>query len=286
MIRLPNKIKAVFTHPRLRRLLPLAVISILIALIGAGVAWSEYQTNWFARRLGAFLLSTNPMRPQTGTLWNQIHAQSQTQQTIDTTDPLPTSQAGLPKPVIDNRFESTRVPETGPPSYVAIYTTPLSNIDPSTRPLSDVITSLRTYRQGLAIINALHLPDVNFHAKIRTQVENLYADFDDVQISAPDSKSYPDTLNLLDPDSLKAAVFSELATELIPSLKKREKNALIDDYKNGEVTQLFLHRDLGRFRGELHRQNSIVNFEVDANTISQIMNLPKRDTLDISTTTH
>ena len=283
MIQLPDKIKAIVIHPRLQKAALLTATLALLALAAAGIAWGEYRTNWVAQRLGALLLTTNSMRPQTGALWNQILAQSQTQQTINNADPLPTSQAGMPKPVVNNRFESTRVPETGPPSYVAIYKTPLPNSDLNTRPLGDVIASLRIYRQGLAIINALHLPNANFHAQIREQVENLYADLGDLQHLAPDTTDQLDTLaiGVLDPDSLKTAVFSELATELIPNLRQREKSALINDYKKGNITQIFLHRDLGRFQGELHHENGTIAFEINANTVSQIMNLP--DSLDVST---
>jgi len=284
MIQLLNNIKAVFSHPRIRPLLPFAAALILIALLSVGAAWSDYHTNWFARRLGVLLLKSNSLRPQTGTLWKQILAQSQTQQNIDATDPLPIPQTGLPDPVVDNRFESSRVPETGPPGYVAIWKTPLLGVDPNTRPLSDVITSLRTYRQGLAIVKALHLPDVHFHGQIRKRVDDLYTQLGDIQTLAPDTTIQTDSLGLLDPDSLKSAVFTELAANMIPDLRRSEKATLIDRYQNGQITQIFLHRDLGRFRGELHRdrEQTPIAFEIDVNTISKIMNLPKSDTTDIS----
>lgn len=283
MIRFSENIKAVFFHfcarfqrwlrdvrvalRRVRYLRPLMVTLVLIALLGAGVAWSEYQTNWFARRLGAFLLSTNALRPQSGALWHDIQAQARTQQAIDTADPLPVPRAGLPDAVTNSRFEGSRVPESGVPSYVAIYKIPLPGVDLNTRPLGDVIASLRVYRQGLAIVKALYLPDVHFHAEVRKQIDYLYAQVGDIEAVAPD------TLGVTDPDSLKAAVFSELATAVIPDLRLREKDALITAYQNGQIAQIFLYRDLGRFRGELFREGSRVPvvFEIEAGAVSEIV---------------
>ena len=250
MIRFLENIKAVFFHccarfqrwlkdvrvalRRVRYLRSLIVTLVLIALLGAGVAWSEYQTNWFARRLGAFLLSINALRPESGALWKDIQAQARTQQAIDTADPVPVPRAGLPDAVIRSRFEGSRVPESGVPGYVAIYKIPLPDVDLNTRPLGDVIASLRVYRQGLAIVKALHLPDVYFHAEVRKQVDYLYAQVGDIEAVAPD------TLGVTDPDSLKAAVFSEFATAVIPDLRLREKDALITAYQNGADCANFL----------------------------------------------
>ena len=283
MIRLPKNIKAAFFHfcarfqrwlkdvrvalRRVRYLRSLIVTLVLIALLGAGVAWSEYQTNWFARRLGAFLLSINALRPESGALWKDIQAQARTQQAIDASDPLPVPRAGLPDAVTRSRFEGSRVPESGVPGYVAIYKIPLPGVDLNTRPLGDVIASLRVYRQGLAIVKALYLPDVYFHAEVHKQIDYLYAQVGDIETVARD------TLGVTDPDSLKAAVFSELATEVIPDLRRREKEALIDAYQNGQIAQIFLYRDLGRFRGELFREGSRVPvvFEIEADAVSEIV---------------
>ena len=252
---------------RVRYLRPLAVTLLLVVLIGAGVAWSEYHTNWFARRLGAFLLSTNALRPESGAIWKDIQAQARTQQAIDTADPLPVPRVGLPDAVTYSRFEGSRVPESGVPGYVAIYKIPLPGVDLNTRPLGDVIASLRVYRQGLAIVKSLHLPDVHFHTEVRKQIDYLYDQVGDIEAVAPDS------LGVVDPDSLKAAVFFELATEVIPDLRLREKEALIEAYENGEIAQIFLYRDLGRFRGELFREGSQVPvvFEIEAGAVSEIV---------------
>lgn len=271
MMRFLKNIRAVSC--RVQYLRPLVAMLFLVMLIGAGVAWSEYQTNWFARRLGAFLLSTNALRPQSGALWRDIQAQARAQQAIDASDPLPVPRAGLPNAVTQSRFEGSRVPESGVPSFVAIYRTPLPGVDLNSQLLGDVITSLRAYRQGLAIVKALYLPDVHFHAEVRKQIDRLYAQVGDIETVMPDSTALADSLRVVDPDSLKAAVFFELATEVIPGLRLREKDALIDAYQNGQIAQIFLYRDLGRFRGELFREGSRVPvvFEIETDAVSEIV---------------
>ena len=251
--RVLEHINALFRRRRL-------VVAVLVALFCAGVAWSEYRTYWFARQLGAYLLSTNALRPQTGAVWQRIHARTQTQQNLDATDPMPIPQSGLPVAVARNRFECSRVPEIGEASYVAIYKTPLPDSDPNAQPLGDVIASLRVYRQGLSIVKALHLPDVHFHTRVRNRLDHLYA-------------TSADNPSASDPDSLKAAVFAELATDLIPALRQRERAALIDAYQNGRIAQILLFRDLGHFRGELYRAegHAPIAFEIDAKAVSEIV---------------
>ena len=251
MSRVLEHLNALFRRRRL-------VVAVLVVLFCAGVVWTEHRTYWFARQLGAYLLLTNALRPQTGAVWQRIHARTQTQQNLDATDPMPIPLSGLPVAVARNRFECSRVPEIGEASYVAIYKTPLPDSDPNAQPLGDVIASLRAYRQGLSIVKALHLPDVHFHARVRNRFEHLYAEFGD---------------GASDPDSLKAAVFAELATDLIPALRQRERAALIDAYQNGQVAQILLFRDLGHFRGELYRDEGHVPiaFEIDAKAVSEIV---------------
>ena len=108
---------------------------------------------------------------------------------------------------------------------------------------------------------------MHFHGEVRKQIDHLYAQVGDIEAVAPDS------LGVIDPDSLKAAVFSELATTVIPDLRLRDKDALIDAYENGQIAQIFLYRDLGRFRGELFREESQVPvvFEIEAGAVSEIV---------------
>lgn len=261
----------------------LAALGVL-ACIGIGAAWQDYQTNWFSRRLGRFLDNTNRLRPQEGTIWQQIQAQTRTRETIDPNDvPLNDIQSGLPDPVNRNRFQLNRIPDTGMPGYVGLWKTPLPNINVSDRNLNDIATSLRIYKQGLALIETLELLDIQFHPQVQAQVEQLYAQMGDINtLATPDTllDSEGDTLIVIAPDSTKAVVFEELAANIIPDLKQKEKAALVRDYKNNRIAQLVLHRGLGHYEGELYRENNTtpLPFEIETNAVLRILNIPTNTT--------
>ena len=257
-------------------------------LFGLGIAILDYQTNFIATRLGKLLVVTNNLRPQVGNIWQRIEAQTLTQETIDQNETLSLNdiQKGLPDPIRQNRFESEVIPNTSTPSYVAIWKTPTPNTNINDRSLNDIISSRRIYQRGLSVIKALTLPDIHFHNLIQTQVEQIYGQFDDLNTVATDTLVIVegDTLDTWAPDSLKLAVFNELATEMIPTLKQTEKNALLRTYQDGHITQLFLYRELGRYRGELYRDqapNTPIPFTISADAVAQIFQFSHPDTTHI-----
>lgn len=260
-------------------------------LSGIGVVILDYQTNFIASRLGKLLVSTNRLRPQVGNIWQRIESQTRTQQTIDPNETVSLNdiQKGLPDPIRQNRFESEVIPNTGIPGYVSIWKTPLPNTNINDRSLNDIITSRRIYQRGLAVVKALTLPDVHFHNQINTQVEQLYKQFDGLAPMPTDSLLIVegDTLDAIAPDSVKASIFNELATEMIPTLKKTEKNTFIRNYQEGKVIQLFLYKDLGRYRGEIyhtHAPETPIPFTISTNAVAQIFQFPLPDTTQKDTT--
>jgi hypothetical protein len=257
----------------------------LALLLTLGLAILDYQTNFIATRLGKLLVSTNRLRPQVGNIWQRIEAQTRTRKTIDENETLSLNdiQKGLPEPIRQNRFESEIIPETGIPGYVAIWKTPMPNTNINDRSLNDIITSRRIYQRGLAIMKALTLPDVHFHSQVRTRVEQLYEQLEDLSTISTDTLMIVegDTLDALTPDSLKASVFNELAAEMIPALKETEKNTLMRTYQEGRIIQLFLYRDLGRYRGEIYRDKAPetpVPFTVSTHAVAQIFQFTPPDT--------
>lgn len=258
----------------------LLALSLLLSL---GVAVLDYQTNFIAKRLGKLLVSTNTLRPQVGNIWQRIEAQTRTQETIDNNETLSLNdiQKGLPDPIRQNRFESDVIPQTGTPSYVSIWQTPTPHTNINDRSLNDIIISRRIYQRGLAVINALTLPDIHFHNQIQMRLEQLYGQFDDLNTTDTLVIVEGDTLETLAPDSLKAAVFNELATEMIPTLKQTEKNALLRTYQEGHITQLFLYRDLGRYRGEIYRNHAPetpIPFTISTDAVAHIFQFTQPDT--------
>lgn len=262
----------------------------LSGLLGMGVAILDYQTNFIATRLGKLLVATNALRPQVGNIWQRIEAQTRTRETIDENETLSIQdiQKGLPDPIRKNRFESDVIPDTGIPGYVSIWRTPV-NISINDRSLNDIIISRRTYQRGLDVIKALSLPDVHFHNQVQSRVEQIYGQFDAINNMLTDSFLVVegDTLNSLAPDSLKAAVFHELAIEMIPALKKTEKDALIHTYQDGRIIQIFLYRELGRYRGEVYRETeptTPIPFTVTTEDMARIFQFALPDTTQVLTT--
>jgi hypothetical protein len=258
--------------------LGLAIVC-FFALFGIGAAWQDYQTNWFSRRLGVFLENTNHLRPQTGSLWQQIQAQMHTQQTIKFQDlPLQDVQPGLPDPVRQNQFHLTCIPDIGMPEYIEIAKIPVPDVQISDRSLDDITTSLRTYKQGLSIIDSLKFLDEQFQAQIHAQVEQIYAQMGNINtLSLPDTLlgAEGDSVVLIDPDSVKAAVCAELAKQILPDLKQKAKAALLYHYNTDPISQLVLYRDLAGYRGELYRQNdnTPLSFELDTEAVLRILNI-------------
>ena len=254
-------------------------VSLMVAL-----AAFDYKTNFFATRLGNLLVSTNRFRPEVGPVWQRIQAHARSRAIIKENETLSFTdiQKGLPDPIRQNRFESEIIPETGEPGYVAIWKTPTPNININDRLLNDIITSRRTFQRGLEIMNALALPDIHFHSRVRERVDHLYEQFQDLDAGASDALAIVegDTLEALTPDSLKAAVFNELAAVMIPALRETEKSTLIRDYQDGRVLQLFLYRELGRYRGEIYRDiapETSIPFTIATVTVAQILELSQPD---------
>jgi len=252
---------------------------VAVGLLSVGAAWIDYETNWVARRLGAFLVRSNHWRTATGDVWQRLDARARALETLNTRDvnALREMADGLPEPVQQYQFQVERIPEIGPPGYVGIWKTRLATSDPDARALGEVITSLRVYGQGRAMVTHLTLPDVHFHAQVRAQVEGLYAQLGDLNLQADTLiAAEGDTLSTLDPDSLRTAVFEELAADIIPGLKKQAKADLVRDYEAGRIGQIFLHRDLGRYRGELYREDAEqvpIHFELGSDVVLQILDI-------------
>jgi len=272
----------------------IAVFSLLsvVFLFIMTIAILDYQTNFIATRLGKLLVVSNRLRPQVGNIWQRIEAQTRTQKNIDKNETLSLNdiQKGLPDPIRQNRFESEQIPDTGIPSYVSIWKIPMPNTNINDRSLNDIIASRRIYQRGLAIINALTLPDVHFHNQVRARLEQLYDQFDDLNAVATDTLIVADgdTLNALAPDVLKAAVFNELAIEMIPTLKEKEQKTFLKNYQEGHIIQLFLYRDLGRYRGELYHNNAPetpIPFAISTQAVANIFQFEYPDSLQTDPTT-
>ncbi len=65
----------------LRRLV--APRSLILVLILLAIAVTEARLNWLENIAGAYLVKTNPLRPESGAIWDQGHKSSQARQTLE-----------------------------------------------------------------------------------------------------------------------------------------------------------------------------------------------------------
>ncbi len=71
----PNSFKA-----SLARLL--APRSVVLLLVVVGLAATEFRFDWLESAIGTYLVTTNPMRPESGTIWEQGHQSDQARQAL------------------------------------------------------------------------------------------------------------------------------------------------------------------------------------------------------------
>jgi hypothetical protein len=65
-----------------RRQISLRVMAIALILVALGV--TEFRLDWVEKALGAYLVSTNPARPESGTIWDQGRQAHLARQTLET----------------------------------------------------------------------------------------------------------------------------------------------------------------------------------------------------------
>ena len=251
----------------------LCLAGLLFTALGAGAAYYEYRTNRFAGWVGAVLADTNASRHTSGRVWKQLRSRAAVEAALgERAAPLPEPGGGLPEAVSLGRFDLNRIPEAGPASYVAIWQTP---VDSEQRDLSEVIQSLRIFRQGLALLEAADLPDVRYRERVRQEIASLYRQTEGVDTALEEP------VDALHPDALRAAVFEELARDITPRLEHAEREALTEAYRTGRIGQILLHRGLGVYHGEIsYRDPDIpaITFHVDPAHLAEVLKIDLSDT--------
>ncbi len=76
----PNWYAPISFKDHLRRLMALRSALVLSAVLGLLV--TEFRFDWIEKAVGAYLVSTNELRPQSGTVWDQGHQSDQARQTL------------------------------------------------------------------------------------------------------------------------------------------------------------------------------------------------------------
>lgn len=244
----------------------LIACAFLLAGVSGGLAYVEYRTNLFAKWIGEALADTNAYRRRAGSLWQQLRARAQVREALDHTTPAEGVPDGaLPAAVADGRFQVERVPVSGMPTFLAVWRTPVAG--GTQRAMPEVVESMRTYRLGLALLQAARLPDVRYRAQVQERVRAVFREAGDFEWAGEDSATVP-------PDSVAATVREALAGEFTAQLREKEIAVLLRQYEAGEVGQVLVQRGVGVYHGTLSYQDPTVpevSFELMPGQVAEIL---------------
>lgn len=220
---------------------PLGIITAISALFALS-AYTEYRTNLGAMTLGDFLVKSNSGRHRVGSLWRRVAKMEIVKQSLDTLE-VPTRKSRLPEAIVTARFDIDRVPQDGIPAFLAIWRTPLSTEDHRSMP--EVTESVRIYKLGMSLVEAIELPNVRYLSSARDQINSLYRQTGEIKWGENDS------LGVAEIDTIQSAVNEALSRVFIDQLKAEEHKALIEAYGIGRVSQMILQRGAGVYLGQV-----------------------------------
>jgi hypothetical protein len=235
---------------------------LLLSMSAMLSVYLEYRNNWIAGWVGEALDRNNERRARTGAIWKRLDARAAARDSFGTVE-APVA-GGLPKAVADARFDMDRVPETGLPSFVAVWRTELSvNASRETR---ELIGSASAFNLGLSLLRKAGLPDVRYRARIRRRVDALYRHAGETEWRAE-----ADSMAIA--DSIRADVRERLAGDFVEQFRSEERQRLMEEYKSGLVSQILIQSGLGIYHGELvyvDPERASVRFEVEPGGIAAL----------------
>ncbi len=237
---------------------PVAVV-LLLSMSGVLSAYLEYRNNWIAGWVGEALDRSNERRARTGAIWKHLDARAEVRDSLRTVE-APVA-GGLPSAVADARFDLDRVPETGMPSFIAVWRTELS--ENASRETRELIGSVSDFKKGLSLLRMADLPDVRYRARIRRRIDALYR-------HAGESEWRAEADAMAIADSIRADVRERLTRGFIEQFRSDERQRLLEEYRSGLVSQILIQSGLGIYHGELvyvDPERGSVRFEVQPGVI-------------------
>lgn len=250
-----------FSPLRIRNLLYPAAGAVLLSGAGALFAFLEYRTNCIAIRVGEALDRNNARRATSGALWKRLDARAQVRDSMQTV--VTPAAAGLPDAVTEARFDVDRVPESGLPSFIAVWRTERSgNRGRETR---ELLKSVHAFNLGLSLLQMAILPDVRYRARIRSRVNALYR-------HAGETGQRDKADSMVVADSIRAAVRKRLERVFVEQFRSDERNRLMEAFRSGRVSQILIQSGLGAYHGELvyvDPERAPVRFEVDSGEMDE-----------------
>ena len=254
-----------------------------MTLAGGALVLLEIQTHVPAAWLGEILNEANAYRQRKGGPWASLRASGKVQAVLGgPTEERLAGQGGLPEPVAVARFELERVPGVGLPTFIAVWRTGLSADHQQHRTTPEVVQSLNVFRKGHALLELARLPDTRYRAQVQQQVRDLYRQVgtpewaDTLEVGRPEfpgAVTLADSTPVISPDTVRAAVESELAEEFLAALKKEEQERLLSAFDSGEISQIVIQRGMGTYQGEaifVDPRRAPVGFEVPADAVADL----------------
>ncbi|MCY3766300.1 MAG: hypothetical protein OXH06_12855 [Gemmatimonadetes bacterium] len=247
---------------RFRKLLYSAAGVVLLSAAGALLAFLEYRSNCIAIWVGEALDRNNARRAMSGALWKRLDARSQVRDSLRTVE-TPVA-AGLPGAVTDARFDVDRVPESGMPSFIAVWRTERSgNQGRETR---ELLKSIHAFNLGLSVLQMAIFPEVRFRDRIRSRVNALYR-------HAGEAGLREEADSMVVADSIRADVRERLERVFVEQFRSDERNRLMDAFRSGRVSQILIQSGLGTYHGELvyvDPERAPVRFEVESGGMDEL----------------
>ena len=235
---------------------------VLLGTAGALFAFLEYRTNGIAIWVGEALDRNNARRAMSGALWTRLDARAQVRDSLKTLENP--AVGGLPDAVADARFDVDRVPESGMPSFIAVWRTERSRNEG--RETRELLKSVRAFSLGLSLLKVAVLPDVRFRDRIRSRVDALYR-----HAGETERHGDADTVNVA--DSIRADVRERLERVFVEQFRSDERNRLVQEFRTGRVSQILIQSGLGIYRGELvyvDPERAPVRFDVESGAMDAL----------------
>lgn len=245
-----------FSRSIFRKLLYPAAGAVLLSAAGALFAILEYRTNCIATWLGQELDRNNARRAMSGALWKRLDARAQVRDALQTV--VTSVAAGLPDAVTDARFDVDRVPESGLPSFIAVWRTERPGNEG--RETRELLSSVHAFNLGLSLLRMAVLPDVRYRARIRSQVDALYR-------HAGETAQRDEADSMVVADSIRADVRERLERVFVEQFRSDERKRLMEEFRSGRVSQILIQSGLGTYHGELvfvDPERAPVRFEVES----------------------
>ena len=228
----------------------------MLGTAGALFAFLEYRTNCIAIWVGEALDRNNSRRAMSGALWERLDARAQVRDSLQAVETPVVG--GLPGAVAEARFDVDRVPESGMPSFVAVWRTERSrNTGPET---PELLKSVRAFNLGLSLLKSAVLPDLRFRDRIRRRVDALYR-----HAGGTERRDEADTVVVA--DSILADVRERLERVFVEQFRSEERNRLVEEFRSGRVRQILVQSGLGAYHGELvyvDPERAPVRFDVES----------------------